>query len=262
VTGDKLYYWLEKKFGQTGAAKILSQAGYVGNRVPLDAKGNYTGGAAAHYNYVVWDDKDVEIQYHTAFNAVPEDGTTKRGLAGINDVYDASEDKWHSEKDWALRGKGLKGGRRDAFSTMLLKPGFYLPYMTRMREKYRKIEDNEIRYESVCGDDAQVLLIAYGSTARISLEAVSSARTKGLKWGLFRPITLWPFPHAQLRKAAEACKTIVVVEDSMGQMIEDVRLAVRDQMSVHLVGTLSRHNPGSGGMIFPERVYEEVSQWL
>lgn len=166
------------------------------------------------------------------------------------------------EKDWALRGKGLKGGRRDVFSTMLLKPGFYLPYMARTREKYLEIEDNEIRYDSRYGDDAEVLLVSYGSTARISLEAVSKARTKGLKWGLFRPITLWPFPYTELRKAAEACKFIVVVEDSMGQMIEDVRQAVRDRIPVHLVGTLARHNPGPGGMIFPERVYEEVNQWL
>jgi 2-oxoglutarate ferredoxin oxidoreductase subunit alpha len=114
----------------------------------------------------------------------------------------------------------------------------------------------------VHGQDAQVMLVSYGSTARISLEAVARARRKGLKWGLFRPITLWPFPEAELRKATEGCKAIVVVEDSMGQMIEDVRLAARDRMPVHLVGTLSRHNPGSGGMIFPERVYEEVNQWL
>ncbi|MBW1818325.1 MAG: 3-methyl-2-oxobutanoate dehydrogenase subunit VorB [Deltaproteobacteria bacterium] len=166
------------------------------------------------------------------------------------------------EKDWALRGKAQKGGRRDVFSTMLLKPGFYLPYMERVREKYEKIEQNEIRYDSLYCDDADMLLVSYGSTARISLEAVARARREGLKWGLFRPITLWPFPQAELRKAAEGCKAVVVVEDSMGQMIEDVRLAVRDRLPVHLVGTLSRHNPGSGGMIFPERVYEEVNQWL
>ncbi len=166
------------------------------------------------------------------------------------------------EKDWALCGKGQKGGRRDVFSTMLLSPGYYLPYMERVREKYEKIEQNEIRYDSMYCDDAQVLLVSYGSTARISLEAVARARREGLKWGLFRPITLWPFPQAELRKAAEGCKAVIAVEDSMGQMIEDVRLAVREGLPVHLVGTLSRHNPGSGGMIFPERVYEEVNKCL
>jgi 2-oxoglutarate ferredoxin oxidoreductase subunit alpha len=166
------------------------------------------------------------------------------------------------EKDWALCGRGPKGGRRNVFSTMLLMPGFYLPWWTQIREKYLTIERNEVRCEAAYDNEAEVLLVSYGSTARISLEAVARGREQGLKWGLFRPITLWPFPQDELRKAAHGCRGIVVVEDSMGQMIEDVRLAVRDQLPVHLVGTLSRHNPGPGGMIFPERVYEEVCQWL
>ncbi|MBW1887492.1 MAG: 3-methyl-2-oxobutanoate dehydrogenase subunit beta, partial [Deltaproteobacteria bacterium] len=78
----------------------------------------------------------------------------------------------------------------------------------------------------------------------------------------FRPISLWPFPQEALRKAVEGCKAVFVVEDSMGQMIEDVRLAVKDQVPVHLVGTLKRHLEGPGGMIFPDQVYEEVCRWL
>jgi len=131
-----------------------------------------------------------------------------------------------------------------------------------MFEKYQKIEQQEIRWAGSFHEDADVLLVSYGSTARITLDAVAQARKDGWKWGLFRPISLWPFPQEALRKAAERCQIIVVVEDSMGQMIEDVRLAVKDQVPVHLVGTLKRHLEGPGGMIFPDQVYEEVCRWL
>ena len=166
------------------------------------------------------------------------------------------------EKDWALCGKSAKGGRRDVFSTMLLSPGQYIPYQGRMREKYEKIEREQVRWAGSFHDDADVLLVSYGSTARITLDAVTRARKEGRKWGLFRPISLWPFPQEALKKAAEACQAVVVVEDSMGQMIEDVRLAVKDQVPIHFVGTLKRHLEGPGGMIFPDQVYEEVCRWL
>ena len=166
------------------------------------------------------------------------------------------------EKEWALRGKGEKGGRRDIFSTMLLFPGIYVPYLTKMQEKYQNIQHKEIRYESVFDDDAEIMLVSYGSTARVSLEATARARKEGLKWGLFRPITLWPFPTQALREKAKELKAIVVVEDSMGQLIEDVQMAAEAQIPVHFVGALSRHLPGPGGMIFPEKVYEEIQKWL
>ena len=126
---------------------------------------------------------------------------------------------------------------------------------------YQRIEKNEVRYEAVQDSDAEVLLVSYGSTARISLEAIARARKEGRKWGLFRPISLWPFPAEALRQAAQRAASVVVVEDSMGQLIDDVRLATAGAAPIHFVGTLSRHLPGPGGMIFPERVYEEVRQW-
>ena len=165
------------------------------------------------------------------------------------------------EKEWALRGTAHKGGRRDVISTMLLMGDMYLPYQARMKEKYQKIEGAEIRYELLHGRGAEILLVSYGSTARIALEAVSRARVEGRKWGLFRPISLWPFPEEALRNAAKRARAVVVVEDSMGQLAEDVRLATQGRVPVHHVGTLSRHLPGPGGMIFPEKVYEEVQQW-
>ena len=166
------------------------------------------------------------------------------------------------EKDWALIGKGGKDGRRNVFSTMLLSPGVYTPHMKRMQEKYQKTEREEVRWTTAFDDDADVLFVSYGSTARITLEAVARARKEGRKWGLFRPISLWPFPYEALRDKSQGRKAIVVVEDSLGQMIQDVRLAVRDQPPVHFVGTLARHLDGPGGMIFPDRVYEEVCQWV
>jgi len=165
------------------------------------------------------------------------------------------------EKTWALCGKGDKGGRRNVVSTMLLLRDDYRRYQVRVQEKYQRLQREEVRYETIQGSDADVILVSYGSTARISLEAVVRARRQGLKWGLFRPITLWPFPAKALKEQSEKLKFLVVVEDSMGQLIEDVKLATEGRTTVHFIGSLSRHLPGSGGMIFPDRVYEEVCRW-
>jgi len=166
------------------------------------------------------------------------------------------------KKDWALVGKGKKGGKRDVVSSLLLLRDDYLRYQSSIMEKYQSIEREEVRYEAVHDKDAEVVLVSYGSTARTCLEAVVRARKEGMKWGLFRPVTLWPFPGDALRKISERLKFIVVVEDSMCQLIEDVRLVTEGKVPVHFIGSLSRHLPSSGGMIFPERVYEEVFQWL
>jgi 2-oxoglutarate ferredoxin oxidoreductase subunit alpha len=166
------------------------------------------------------------------------------------------------KKDWALLGKGEKGGKRDVVSTLLLLRDDYLHYQLRMKDKYHRIEKGEVRFEAIHDSDADILLVSYGSTARSCLQAVATARKEGMKWGIFRPITLWPFPKEGLRNLAERLKLIVVVEDSMGQLVEDVKMATEGRVQVKFIGCLSRHLPSSGGMIFPERIYEEVCQWL
>ncbi|MDE7154872.1 MAG: 3-methyl-2-oxobutanoate dehydrogenase subunit beta, partial [Muribaculaceae bacterium] len=104
----------------------------------------------------------------------------------------------------------------------------------RFQATYRKIEENEVRYQTYFTDDAEYLIVAFGSMARICLKAIEEARKQGIKIGMIRPITLWPFPYDAIDKIASHTKGILVVELNAGQMIEDVRLAVgRDKKVVH-----------------------------
>jgi len=106
----------------------------------------------------------------------------------------------------------------------------------RLAESFRRAERDLARWETVAIDDADVVLVAYGSSARTCREAVALGRERGLRIGLIRPISLWPFPGQALRRAAERPVTFLVVEMSMGQMIEDVRLALSGQRPIEFLG--------------------------
>ena len=101
-------------------------------------------------------------------------------------------------------------------------------------KRYGLIEKDEARYEERNTDDCDVLLVAYGLSSRACLEAVSTAKEKGLKVGLFRPITLWPFPSKRLAELSKKAKAILVVEQSLGQLVQDVKLAVGSNVPVGL----------------------------
>lgn len=163
------------------------------------------------------------------------------------------------EKDWALRGSAQKGGRRSVLISMQqFWAGGTAAYFRHMADKYRAIQENEMRYESVAAEDAKLLLVSFGSTARAARQAAAMAREEGMQVGLLRPITLWPFPKEAVRQAAGRAGKVLVVEDNDGQMVEDVELAVAGTVPVHFLGVLARHNPGPGGLIHPEAIMEEV----
>ena len=108
-----------------------------------------------------------------------------------------------------------------------------------LEEKYAQIQANETRWEAVHCDDAEIVITAYGTPARIALTALETLRAEGLKVGLFRPITLWPFPEEALRKLSKAdhVKAFLDVEmSSTGQMIDDVRLSVEGRKPIHYLG--------------------------
>jgi len=165
------------------------------------------------------------------------------------------------EKNWGLRGKVHKGGRSDIFmSGLVFEP---IPdFFRRQQEKYRNIAEAETRYEAYRVEDAELIIAAYGSMARISKGAVNMARARGLRVGLFRPITLWPFPKEPLREAAVRAGKVLVVEDSPGEFVEDVEAAVQGRVPVHFLGIQARHIPGPSGLIFPERILEEARRLL
>jgi len=108
----------------------------------------------------------------------------------------------------------------------------------RFQATYRRIEENEVRYEARHTDDAEYLIVAFGSVARICQKAIDDARAKGIKVGLIRPITLWPFPYKEIAAVAKHTKGVLCVELNAGQMIEDVRLAVGDGVPVRHLGRM------------------------
>ena len=107
-----------------------------------------------------------------------------------------------------------------------------------LQEKYQQIREAEVRYETQHVDDADYLIVAFGSAARIAEKAIEIAQEKDMKVGLFRPITLWPFPEKEVVAAAKGKKGVLVVEINAGQMVEDVRLSVNGEVPVAHFGRL------------------------
>ena len=169
--------------------------------------------------------------------------------------------------NWQMVGKGNKPepdtnnpAQAGATRRSLLIGGHFMPMI--YQEKHELIMKEEPRYEKYQTDDAELVIVAWGSSARFARGAVDLARAEGIKIGLFRLITLWPFPDEALRKIATAAGKVLVVEDNNGQMVEDVRDSVRHQIPVHLLDIRGRHTPNHSGVIQPERILEEVREVL
>jgi 2-oxoglutarate/2-oxoacid ferredoxin oxidoreductase subunit alpha len=171
-------------------------------------------------------------------------------------------------KDWAISGfANRKGGQRLALSCAQGWSGqppylSYQSFLAHLNEKWPSIIENEQKWETWNCDDAKLILVAYGYCSRVCLEAAQMARAEGLKVGLIRPITLWPFPAKIIQEKVAQGARFLVVEDSLGQMVEDVRCIVQGKAPVDLLGVLARHNPGPAGLIFPGRVLQEVKKLL
>ena len=108
----------------------------------------------------------------------------------------------------------------------------------KLQKKYREMQEKEVRYENFQCEDAEYLLVAYGTSSRVSQKAIQLARAEGIKLGLLRPITLFPFPSAEISELAGQVKGILSVEMSAGQMVEDVRLAVNGKVPVEHFGRM------------------------
>lgn len=137
-------------------------------------------------------------------------------------------------KDWALTG--ADGRPRRIVRSFYLPAGVLTEHCKHLQAKFETIRRREVRYEERDADEAEVLIVAYGTSARLSLEAARMAKKRGPKLGLIRPITLWPFPEQVIHRWAERGKKLLVVEMSAGQMVEDVRLAVNGLAPVGFVG--------------------------
>ncbi|MDO4672624.1 MAG: 3-methyl-2-oxobutanoate dehydrogenase subunit VorB [Porphyromonadaceae bacterium] len=166
-----------------------------------------------------------------------------------------TEDEIREMSPWATLGR--KNGRPQNFITSLeLDSAVMEQNNKRFQEKYAKIEENEVRYQEYQTEDAEYLLVAFGSSARICMKVVQLAREQGIKVGLLRPITLWPFPKKAIAEYANKVKGMLSVELNAGQMVEDVRLAVNGKVPVEHYGRM-------GGMIFtPDEVLDALKAKL
>ncbi len=159
------------------------------------------------------------------------------------------------DRSWTLTGKP-DGQERNIVTSLDLDAHRQEIHNIHLQEKYRKCREAEVRFELISTDDAEYLFVAYGSSARICQKAIQLARAEGIKVGLLRPITLWPFPAKPLAELAPRMKGILSVEQSAGQMVEDVRLYSGCGIHVEHFGRV-------GGMIpTPEEVLENLKKLL
>ncbi len=154
------------------------------------------------------------------------------------------------DKPWALIGaKGRSGNAIHSYWGQA--PGLEIVNLA-LQEKYRLIEKEEVRFDTYKLDDAELMLVAYGTSARLCREAVDLACADGIKAGLLRPITLWPFPSREISARLARMKKVLTVEMSAGQMVEDVRLAVNGAVPVEFYGRLG------GAVMTVREIYEKI----
>ena len=221
------------------------------------------GGGHGDYHLIVLAPNSVqEIVSLTAdaFNLADEyrmpvmilgDGTLGQMMEPVD--FDSVPAPVESNKDWATTGTGLKREHNIINSLYLVPEGLEAKIRERQK-RYDIITEHEVRYEAHDLEDAEIVLTAYGTTSRVAESAVKELRQEGIKVGMIRPITLWPFPAEIFAKAAKTAKAFLSVEMSMGQMVEDVRLAVNGAAPVYFYGR-------TGGIIpTPAEIIAEVKK--
>jgi len=158
------------------------------------------------------------------------------------------------DKPWALRGKG--NGPRKVICAVPFDDAGLIQLNQELTEKYREIEEKEQRWEEFFIDGAKLVVLAFGSSARISMDAVRAARAEGLPVGMIRPITLWPFPKRAFEKIRPTTQAFLDVEMNAGQMQEDLERVVGPDFPIHHLGQ------GGGRMMDPDEVYEAIKRGL
>jgi 2-oxoglutarate ferredoxin oxidoreductase subunit alpha len=154
--------------------------------------------------------------------------------------------------DWAVRG--AEGRERRFLSSIYIKPEEEEVTNVRLQERWQQIEENEIRYREEFVDDADIVVIGFGTAGRVAFSAVRAARAEGIRVGLFRPVTLSPFPYARLAELSKSAKAFLVVEMNTGQMLDDVQRVVAGRIPVEFYGRL-------GGVVpFPDEILGEIQR--
>jgi len=154
-----------------------------------------------------------------------------------------------ADQPWAL--KGAKDREKNIITSLYLGAGRMEQVNLRLQKIFARIRENEVRYTTFLADDADILLVGYGTTGRVAQTAVQAARDEGICAGVFRPITLYPFPYDALEENSRGCE-LLAVEMSAGQIVEDIRLAIHDRQPVHFFGRMGGQVP------LPEEVLAEI----
>jgi 2-oxoglutarate ferredoxin oxidoreductase subunit alpha len=176
------------------------------------------------------------------------DGTMGQMMEPVSLDYDI---KPSPEKPWATTGTKM-AREHNIVNSLFLQPDELERQNFLRFERYKTIEENEVMYEEYLMDDAEICIAAFGIAARVAKNAINEARNMGIKVGLIRPITLWPFPKAPFAKAADKVKSFISVELNMGQMVEDIKLSTDCKKPVYLCNRC-------GGMIpSPDEVLESI----
>lgn len=215
------------------------------------AQGDYfqatRGGGHGDYRTIVLAPHSVQEMYDCTKDAFDLADTYRVGVVVLADgvlgqMLEPMEKRNHGRgsgrqipnKDWILDGCKKREPRK--ILSLLMGEGALEEHNLRLQKTYQRIKDREVRYEEYFVKDAEIVLAAFGTSARVCKTAVQMARQNGIKLGLIRPITLWPFPEDLFARLALKVKGIIVVEMNLGQMVEDVKLAVCGKIPVEFYG--------------------------
>jgi 2-oxoglutarate ferredoxin oxidoreductase subunit alpha len=198
---------------------------------------------------------DLAFKYRTPV-MIQSDGAIGQMMEKV--IFPDQRPRWTEEEirkmsPWATVGR-TPDRQNNIITSLDLDSAKHEKHNEHLQEKYRKIVENEVRYEEFRCDDAEVILVAYGTSSRICQKSVDLARKEGLKIGLLRPITLFPFPAKAIQKYVGQVKGFLSVEMSAGQMVEDIRLAVEGKTKVDHYGRM-------GGIVpSPEEIVEAIKE--
>lgn len=167
-------------------------------------------------------------------------------------ILEKKEQRKLPPKDWALTG--AKDRKQNIVRSLWLKDGVLEEINRKLQKKYKEIQKKEILCEEYEIENAEIIVVAYGIAARIAKGTVDKAKKEGIKVGLIRPITLWPFPAEQINRAADKAKVFLTVELSCGQMVEDVKLAVAGKAPIEFYGR------SGGGVPSDGEIMKEIKQ--
>ncbi len=197
---------------------------------------------------------DISDQYRIA-TMILGDGILGQMMEAVE--FKEKESRLQVEKNWATTGTGMKR-KNNTIQSIYINPEQLEKHNHKLQAKFRTIEENEIKVETYNCEGADIIVAAYGTVSRIVKNVIKLAEKDGIKVGLIRPITLWPFPVKEFERYAETAKAFLSVELSAGQMVEDVRLSVNGKKPVHFYGRMGGMVPSQQEIL--DKIKEIMSQ--